>query len=128
VQLHAHRDRAVVAQQRHDLGDAVAAEHPFGAGEYLVRACARLHRDSRQIVDGALALVVEHGILTGTDGVEHALRDTELDAGLYVHGPDILSLPVIGDGANHQLDLALRQGALLVEKGADRLQRGGEPG
>src|SRR5687767_10057733 len=93
MQLHAHRDRAVVAQQRQDLGDAVAAERPFGAGEYLVRASPRLHRDSREIVDGPLALVIEHGFLTGTDGVEHALRNPELDAGPGVHGPDILSLP-----------------------------------
>src|SRR5262249_20575823 len=111
VQLHGHRDRAVVAQQCEDLGDAVASEHTLGASEDLVRSTTGLHRDLRQVVDGALALVVQHGIAPGANRVEYALRKPELDTGPHVHGPDVLALPVIGDDADHQLDLPLRERA-----------------
>jgi len=66
------------------------------------------------------------GIAAGKDGIDDLLAETNGLAHLDMRLADIVGVPVLRDNENADLDLALRQRALLVQIGADVLHAAGD--
>src|SRR5262245_25497906 len=121
MDLHRQRDRRVVADKNKNLRDAVSAQDLFYLGKSRVRYFGACDQCGGEIVNATLVRVRKLRIGAGHERVDGLLRQAHALALTDMGLADVVAVPMPCDHQDADLDLARRQRAALVEKGADVL-------